>query len=45
MLEKSTLPKSLDGVEALAAVRVLLFAKDIGASSIILEGNSEVINF
>ena len=43
MSDKSILPQSVNEVEALAAVRALLFAKDIGASSIILEGNSEVI--
>ena len=45
MSDKSTLPQSVDEIEALAVVRALLFAKDIGASSIILEGNSEVFNF
>ena len=43
MSDKSTLPQSVNEVEALAAVRALLFAKDIGASSIILEVDSEVI--
>lgn len=43
MSDKSILPQSVNEVEALAAVRALLFAKDIGASSIILEGNYEVI--
>ena len=43
MSEKSILPQSVNEVEVLAAVRALLFAKDIDASSIILEGNSEVI--
>ena len=43
MSDKSILPQSVNEVEALAAVRALLFAKDIGASSVILEGDSEVI--
>ena len=43
MSDKSTLPQSVNEVEALAAVRTFLFAKDIGAFSIILEGDFEVI--
>ena len=45
MSNKSTLPQSVDEIEALAAVRALLFAKDIGASSIILEGNLKYLIF
>lgn len=43
MLDKSTLPQSVNEVEVLDAVRALLFAKDIDVSSIILEGDYEVI--
>ncbi|KAL0008538.1 hypothetical protein SO802_010040 [Lithocarpus litseifolius] len=44
ILDKSTLPQSVDEVEALAAIRALLFAKDIGASSIILEDSASGID-
>ncbi|KAK9987365.1 hypothetical protein SO802_032316 [Lithocarpus litseifolius] len=39
--EKVTLPPLVDDIEALVAVRAILFALDLGFSSIILEDDSE----
>ena len=43
MTHKCNLPTSVDEVEAMAAVRAVVFAQELGFSSIILEGNSEKI--
>lgn len=37
------LPHTVDEVEALATTRALVFAQEIGVSSVILEGNSPVV--
>ena len=37
------LPHTVDEVEALATTRALVFAEEIGVSSVILEGNSPVV--
>ena len=37
------LPHTVDAVEALATTRALVFAQEIGVSSVILEGNSPVV--
>ena len=43
-LEKKKKKKiGVDEVEALATIRALVFAQEIGVSSVILEGNSPVV--
>ena len=41
--EKCNLPTLVDEVKAMAAVRAIVFAQELGFSSIILEGDSEKI--
>nr|POE96120.1 valine--trna ligase, mitochondrial 1 [Quercus suber] len=41
--EKIFLPSSVVAVEAMVAIKVLTFAQDIGLSSLILEGDSEMV--
>ena len=41
--EKVSLPPSSDNFEALAAAEALLFAQELGLSSLILEGDSEFV--
>ena len=43
MVEKVGLPTFVAAIEALAAVRALIFAQKIDLSSIILEGYSKII--
>lgn len=43
MAEKVSLLNSMAVVEALAAVKVVTFAQDIGLSSVIVEGDLEII--
>ena len=43
MTEKCNLPTLVDEVKAMAAVRAIVFAQELGFSSIILEGDSEKI--
>ena len=43
LAEKVRLPPSSDDVETLAAARAISFALDLGLTSIIVEGDSEVI--
>ena len=43
MFERIVLPQSIDGVEALAAIRALLFTQDISISYFILKGDLEII--
>ena len=43
MVEKVGLPNFVAAIEALAAVRALIFAQKIDLSSIILEGYSKII--
>ena len=43
MKNMDTLPPSIDTVECMAAVRVLHFASDCGFSSVILEGDYEIV--
>lgn len=38
-----SLPSSVENIEALVAVRALIFAQEVGFSSIILEGDSDTI--
>lgn len=43
MFERIVLPQSIDDVEALAAMRALLFTQNIGISYFILKGDLEII--
>lgn len=43
MVEQVLLPNLVAAVEAIAAVRVVSFAKEIGLNFIVLEGDSEII--
>uniref|UniRef100_A0A7N2MCV5 RNase H type-1 domain-containing protein n=1 Tax=Quercus lobata TaxID=97700 RepID=A0A7N2MCV5_QUELO len=43
MAEQVLLPNLVAAVEAIAAVRAVSFAKEIGLNSIVLEGDSEII--
>ena len=43
MAKKILLPNSVAIVEAMAAVKALTFAQDIGLSYFILEGDSEIV--
>lgn len=43
MVEKVGFPSSVAAIGALAAIKALTFAQEIDLSSIILEGDSEII--
>ena len=43
MAEKVALPNSVATLEALAAVKALNLAADIGISSVVVEGDSEIV--
>ena len=43
MVEKVPLPNSVAALEAVAAIKALYFAAELGISSIVLEGDSEIV--
>ena len=43
LAKKITFPPSVDDEEAMAAARAILFAQELGHSSFVLEGDSEII--
>lgn len=43
MFKNISLPSSVENIEALVAVRALIFAQEVGFSSIILEGDSDTV--
>ena len=43
MVEKVPLPNSVAALEAVATVKALYFAAELGISSIVLEGDSEIV--
>ena len=43
MTEEYNLPSSVEEVEAMVAVRAIISAQELGFSSIVLEGDSEIV--